>query len=254
MSASDQIALFDLDEGSSLRPFWRYYGGKWRAAPLYPQPRHDTIVEPFAGAAGYALRYPSLRVILVEKYPPVAAIWRWLIGASRADVLRVPCVEHVDDLPSSVTDGARFLVRFCLAVAQVRPANTLSSGFRRQRDTDPRWTCGWDEHQRDRVAAQVDRIRHWTLIEGDYTDAPDIEATWFVDPPYNNTAGARYPCGPAQIDYDQLGSWCRARRGQTMVCENAGATWLPFERFGRFRRSINTADGSPEVLWTNDGR
>jgi len=33
-----------------LKPFWQYYGGKWRAAPHYPKPRHDTIVEPFAGA------------------------------------------------------------------------------------------------------------------------------------------------------------------------------------------------------------
>jgi len=42
-----------------LRPFWRYYGGKWRAAPRYPAPRHDLIIEPFAGAAGYAMRYPD---------------------------------------------------------------------------------------------------------------------------------------------------------------------------------------------------
>ena len=40
-----------------LRPFFCYYGGKWRAAPKYPPPEHDTIVEPFAGAAGYATRY-----------------------------------------------------------------------------------------------------------------------------------------------------------------------------------------------------
>jgi hypothetical protein len=31
-------------------PFWRYYGGKYRAAPLYPAPRHKTIVEPLAMA------------------------------------------------------------------------------------------------------------------------------------------------------------------------------------------------------------
>jgi len=44
---------------SGLRPFWRYYGGKWRAAPSYPSPRCETIIEPFAGAAGYSLRYPD---------------------------------------------------------------------------------------------------------------------------------------------------------------------------------------------------
>lgn len=40
----------------ALKPFWRYYGGKYRAAPRYPVPLHRTIVEPFAGAAGYSLR------------------------------------------------------------------------------------------------------------------------------------------------------------------------------------------------------
>ena len=39
-----------------LKPFWRYYGGKYRAAPAYPPPRLGTIVEPFAGSAGYSLR------------------------------------------------------------------------------------------------------------------------------------------------------------------------------------------------------
>ena len=51
---------------TSLRPFWAYYGGKWRAAPRYPRPMHDTIIEPFAGAAGYSLRYPDRNVVLVE--------------------------------------------------------------------------------------------------------------------------------------------------------------------------------------------
>jgi hypothetical protein len=36
---------------SNLKPFIRLYGGKYRAAPRYPKPLHDT---PFAGAAGYS--------------------------------------------------------------------------------------------------------------------------------------------------------------------------------------------------------
>jgi hypothetical protein len=50
-----------------IRPYFVYYGGKWRAAPRYPAPRHDVIVEPFAGSAGYALRYHERKIILVEK-------------------------------------------------------------------------------------------------------------------------------------------------------------------------------------------
>ena len=59
-----------------LRPFIRYYGGKWRAAPLYPAPMHSTIIEPFAGAAGYSMRYPDRDVILVERYPVIAVLRR----------------------------------------------------------------------------------------------------------------------------------------------------------------------------------
>jgi len=32
-----------------------YYGSKSKLAQHYPTPKYDTIVEPFAGAAGYSL-------------------------------------------------------------------------------------------------------------------------------------------------------------------------------------------------------
>jgi len=80
-----------------LRPFWCYFGGKWRAAPHYPAPMHPTIVEPFAGAA---------------------------VGA-----------------------------------------------------------------------------------------------------------GTHYRCSAKAIDFNHLGAWCVDRRGQVIVCENEGATWLPFAPF-----------------------
>ena len=37
---------------TKLKPFFTYYGGKYRAAPKYPEPVHGSIVEPFAGSAG----------------------------------------------------------------------------------------------------------------------------------------------------------------------------------------------------------
>ncbi len=59
-----------------IRPFFSYFGAKWRLAPRYPAPAHRTIVEPFAGSAGYACRYPDHRVILVERDPVIAALLR----------------------------------------------------------------------------------------------------------------------------------------------------------------------------------
>ena len=76
---------------------------------------------------------------------------------------------------------------------------------------------------------QVDRIRHWTIIQGTWDEAPDIHAHWHIDPPYNNPAGRLYPCN--QVDYLALENWCRQRRGFVQVCENDGATWLPFKPF-----------------------
>jgi len=58
-----------------VRSFFYFYGGKWLAAPRYPAPRYDTIIEPFAGSAGYSLRYPDKRVVLVERDPKIAATW-----------------------------------------------------------------------------------------------------------------------------------------------------------------------------------
>lgn len=85
-----------------MQPFWNYYGGKFRAAPRYPAPQFSTIVEPFAGAAGYSLRYHDRDVILVEKYPVVAEMWRYLIAVSPDEVRRIPEVEHVRELPDWV--------------------------------------------------------------------------------------------------------------------------------------------------------
>lgn len=228
-----------------LKPFWCYYGGKWRAATKYPVPCHSTIIEPFAGAAGYSMRYPTRKIILIEKYPVIAEMWRYLISVPSAEVRRIPTVDHIDDLPGWVPEGARYLVGFNLNNASTAPRNHLSSGLKKLREAGQK-TQGWSEDMRERVARQVGEIRHWQIIEGDYKDAPNAEATWFIDPPYNNKAGSHYV--HTDIDYDSLGKWCQSRPGQVLVCENKGADWLPFRHF-RVLKSMNNK-GSQEVIWT----
>jgi site-specific DNA-adenine methylase len=234
--------------GTSLKPFWRYYGGKYRAAPRYPKPQHKTLIEPFAGAAGYSLRYPDLEVVLVDAYPVIAEMWRYLITTPAAEIRSIPYVESVDDLPSWVPQGARYLVGFTMNAATVSPCRVLSSGRKKLREMGRKYE-GWSEAMRERVASQVERIRHWRVIEGDYTQAPDVEATWFVDPPYNNRAGSYYV--HSGIDYAALGAWCKSRRGQVLVCENEGADWLPFQSFATFKAGVN-GSGSREVLWQGE--
>lgn len=236
----------------SLAPFWRYYGGKNQAARLYPQPEHDTIIEPFAGAAGYSCRYPDRRVILVDKSPIIAGIWRYLIATPASEILALPDLPEsgeVSDLPSTLPQEARWLIGFRVQDGRRMPEARASRIHYRGQKMG--WTDGWHGVTRELIARQMGRIRHWRVIEGEYHDAPDVEATWYIDPPYNNRAGRRYPEQPD--DFNALGDWCRTRRGLVMVCENEGADWLPFKPLSAWQTAISSRGykRSSEVIWLN---
>ena len=234
----------------ALAPFWRYYGGKWRAAPRYPRPAYDLIVEPFAGAAGYACRYPDRDVLLIDADPVICGIWRWLIGATAADVLAV------NDVPDGGTTAdidappaARDLVGFWSNPGTATPRKRRSAwaALSTRSAANGSW-AGWPL-ARERIAQQVHRIRHWRIQLGSYESAPDVEATWFVDPPYQTAAGRHYR---QQVsDYTALGGWCDARSGQVIACDQQGSDWRPWTAEigikGRRGRSA-------EVYWHRNDR
>lgn len=239
-----------------LKPFFTFYGGKWRAAVHYPPPQYGSIVEPFAGSAGYSLRYFDRQVVLVEKDPVIAGTWEYLLAVSAEEILRLPDLggdQTVDDL--QVCEEAKLIIGWWLKGGSREPVRK-PTGWMKKAST-PGYKNGgskswWGENIRMRIASQIDKIRHWKIIEGDYSDAPDGEATWFVDPPYDNAAGRHYRCGAGDIDYAALAQWCHTRVGQTIVCEQAGANWLPFT-FWRETRSATRggARSSKEVIWTS---
>jgi hypothetical protein len=250
ISPSRQLAApLEAPPSAALRPFFGFYGGKWRdALKHYPPPKHSSVVEPFAGSAGYSIRYPARRVILCEIDPILAQIWTYLIGVRAAEILAIPDITiggTIDDL--KVCQEAKWLVGLWLnrgvSNPRLRPSKWMRDGIR----PGSFWGC----RVRQTIASQLDSIRHWEIHNGSYKDVPAPRtATWFIDPPYQK-AGQHYKFGSADIDYNDLALWCKARRGQVMVCENAGADWLPFRRLADVK-TTRSERRSMEVLWTND--
>ncbi len=233
-----------------LRPFFGYFGGKWRdALKNYPAPVHDTIIEPFAGSAGYSLRYPGKKVILYEVDPTIAGVWRYLVSVTADEILSIPDLadgETVDDL--NVSPEARWLVGLWLNRATSYPRKSPSKWMR----DGVRPGSFWGERVRRTIAAQLPFIRHWEIHQGSYADiaSDGLVATWFVDPPYVE-AGQHYRFGSSALDYPALGEWCKSLPGQVIVCENEGATWLPFRHLGSFK-TTRTNKLSREVRWLSD--
>jgi len=205
-----------------------YFGSKARIAGKYPGPRFGTIVEPFAGSAGYSCRYPSRSVILVERDARVVDLWRSLMAMSHRDIMGIP--------PPIVGQRTKDLLVMLRAASE----HSLTGSYITVTDRMvSRWT-----NMLKRIATMVPLIQHWRIIHGDYSEAPDIEATWFVDPPYQ---GLRRGYAYRGIDYDALGAWCMARRGQVIVCERDGAAWLPFRPLSRIVATNNTIKS--EAVW-----
>ena len=207
-----------------MKPFFSYYGAKFRAAKHYPHPRHGAIIEPFAGSAAYACQLSGTRqTILVEKDPVIAGLWKYLQGAKYDEIIRLPDLEEgqaVDDL--RICQEAKWLIGFWVNKGSAYPKQTISKWAREGLSPSQYW----GPRKRKVIASQLHHIRAWKIIEGDYTAAPDIECTWFIDPPYFER-GYAYRCN--KINYADLAEWCKSRKGQVIVCEQERADWLPFQ-------------------------
>jgi len=197
---------------------WSYYGGKGRIVKLYPKPEYEKIIEPFAGSAKYALKYWDRDVTLVDKYDVVIDIWKWLRLCSKDDIKRFPMLkkgDHIDNVKWDCRE-MKLLAGFIYGYGRRSPQSSNS--------------CKDHEFNKviERIANNVDKIRHWKFVNVSYESLPNYKATWFIDPPYQDR-GIRYVCNSKQIDYEQLSDWCMSRYGQVIVCEASGANWLPFE-------------------------
>lgn len=222
-----------------LKPFFTMFGAKWRSAPRYPAPLHRTIIEPFAGAAGYSVRHADRNIILYEINPEFFGVWSYLIQVRPTEVMRIPVdIAHVDEL-IGWPDEVKWLVGLWFNKGAARPCK------QRTRWSDLAPTSFWGEQVRARIADQVEYIRHWKIYNESYAQAtyPHL-ATWYVDPPYQNWGKAYVN---SEINYDHLATFCKTRMGQTIVCEQEGADWLPFQPFATVKAKCGK---SKEVIWT----
>jgi hypothetical protein len=206
-----------------VRLFFSYFGSKIKMSRYYGAPRREHVIEPFGGAAGYSTCWEPRRVTLIDKDPVIVGVWRFLQRASPSELMALPSnISSVDQLPGWVCQEAKWLIGFWCNHGLAQPA-ARRGNWARQARLHRRF---WSKTIKARLAAQVERIRHWQIIEGDYSDAPDVDAHWHIDPPYQR-AGKSYSYHG--IDYQALSEWCRARRSFAQVCEAGGADWLPFE-------------------------
>jgi len=223
-----------------------YYGGKSKVARLYPPPRFPLIVEPFGGSAAYAYHHSTARALVNDLKPAVRQVYAFLRRPDAAD--------WVSALVRPAYAAGDFAARDVLAAGGPEGLAwwlALDSMSGKYQPTIERPLTPWAAvkglaHARSRYLTIIAATRRWEFTGGDYRALPDVEATWFIDPPYSGQPGRVYQM-PA-LDYDELAEWCRTRKGQVIVCEDASARWLPFRRLSSIRGMRVTTEG----VWVND--
>lgn len=221
---------------------WSYYGTKKRIAKKYPLPRHTKIIEPFCGAAQYSLFENNWQndVVISDKYTVVYKLWKWLVEeANEKDILALPDMnagDKVDDI-EWLCEEERYLIGFSINYGSSQPKKTVAK------------YNSWERARAD-IANNIYKVKHWQVLNLSYDEIQNEQATWFIDPPYQY-GGQWYhsSVNNKKIDFERLACYCRERMGQTIVCENDKADWLPFkplvEMHGQLHKTM-------EVIWTND--
>jgi hypothetical protein len=247
---------------------FKYFGSKYRSSVHYPAPKYDLIIEPFAGGAGYSLRHREHTVLLADLDEELIDLWQWLISAAPEEIAAIPTeglVTGQDIRTLGLSPGQAQLMRRWQRTGHCS-AWTVSNITTGESDWCTKHGKGqaggntgmWHFNTRDYLIGAVEEIRHWGAECCSYLDLPtDVEATWFIDPPYQHVNCGTYKHDYKAIDYQQLAAWCRSLPGQVIVCEQLGADWLPFRNcceVSGIRGNMCGVAGakSQEMIWTND--
>jgi site-specific DNA-adenine methylase len=225
-----------------MKPMFSYFGSKYRLAPHYPRPLDGVpVVEPFAGSAAYSLFYNAPMAFLFDKNPVVCGVWDYLIHVEPAELMKLPD-RIAGDIPSGLAPEARALIGFWLAKARGRPAlraGSWSTNYYSESNAHV-----WGPAVKKRLSIQVEKIRNWRVCNEDFSKAPDMRATWFIDPPYVTTARNTYKF--KDVDYAKLAAFSLDRTGLVINCDDISAKYLAFKEF---RKTQGVSKNSFEAVY-----
>lgn len=220
---------------------WSYYGAKTNIVKLYPPPIYTKIIEPFAGSARYSLRYFDRDVILVDKYPVIVRIWKWLQQCSEKDIISLPRLKYGETLNDfDICEEAKLLLGFIVAKGVSTPQLKATKLATSDRQNHINFSLS-------RISKSLFKIKHWEIKLGSYEDIDNNEATWFIDPPYQ-FGGEYYVKSSKKIDFNHLAIWAQERKGQVIVCENTRALWMPFKPL---KTNHGIKGDRMEAIWCN---
>ena len=237
-------------------PLFKWFGSKWLSSKTLPAPKYDTIIEPFAGGAGYSLRHCERVAILAEIDPHISLLWQWLIHEATEQMIReIPLnvSEGIDIRTLGLSDGQALLLKSWQRTNNVGSCWTISPWGNKPGQ--------WTANTRARVSEEIGAVKHWHFLANDgcaIIRSPPIRGTWFIDPPYQFNYQYR---STLPLDYDALASRVRKLEGQVIVCEalsqktDARPTWLPFVDFGSritSRRKTENHHHSRELIYVRE--
>ena len=193
-----------------------YYGRKKQLAKHYPSPNCDTIAEPFAGAVAYSMYENNWKknVILIEKDSKVFAIWDWLINsASEEEIKNLPHLK-IGEKSSEFLHIIHVATKMAFYFKTIKVTAVLERNW---------------EISRRVMSENLHKVKHRQIFNSGYFLTPDIEATWFIDPPYKGEAGLGYKHSSKMLDYESLANWALSRKGEVIFCEGKEGDYLPFK-------------------------